>query len=75
MHCNGKCLLMKKIQSEQKKEQKNPELKGENKHEVVLLTESTSPHSGQPQRNTYYAQLCIGNVVHQSHSIFHPPCV
>src|SRR5215831_7126919 len=31
MHCNGKCQMMKKIKAEEKKEQKNPERKAENR--------------------------------------------
>src|ERR1700754_2917517 len=42
MNCNGQCLLMKKIQAEENKEQKNPELKLENKNEVYFVTKYSS---------------------------------
>ncbi len=34
LHCNGKCQMMKKMKAEEKKEQDNPERKGENKIDV-----------------------------------------
>lgn len=34
MNCNGKCVMMKKLLAEEEKQQKNPELKLENKVEV-----------------------------------------
>ncbi len=39
MECHGQCQMMKKIKQEEKKEQKNPERKLENKNEAFVLTD------------------------------------
>ena len=74
MNCNGQCVLMKKIQAEQKKEQKNPELKLENKNEVFYLSKTgfnylqlVSYRLNFPPINT------IGVSVDRSSTIFRPP--
>ncbi len=40
MNCNGQCLLMKKIQEKENAQQKNPELKLENKNQVYIPLEN-----------------------------------
>ena len=74
MNCHGQCVLMKKIQAEQHKEQKNPELKLENKIEVYILSRinfDCATVSGAP---AIYPQLKnTGSSVDHSSMIFRPP--
>lgn len=74
LHCDGHCLLAKKLQQAEKKEQHNPDLKGENKQEVVssksfypviatATIEPVTPH---------YA-FNKGKPVDFAEDFFHPP--
>jgi hypothetical protein len=76
MHCDGKCLLMKKIEAQEKKENgQAPEMKYAGKIEV-LSSKSFFVQSFSLQiiKDTYY---CIpadtGGPVDQPSSVFHPP--
>lgn len=73
MNCNGKCVLMKKILAEQRKEQKNPELKIENKFEVFLVADyfQNRDNFGENIKN-FLPLPFIGQVVDRSSYIFHP---
>lgn len=74
MNCNGQCLLMKKIQAEQNKEQKNPELKLENKNEVFFATKYSSFISQLiPTSISYAIEKSIGSPSDFSSFIFRPP--
>jgi hypothetical protein len=77
MHCNGKCQMMKKIQTEEKKDQENPERRGENKNEITLssrscfLSISTFPiRTAKIPKTTSYI---VGHILDRSLDIFHPP--
>lgn len=74
MNCNGQCVLMKKIEAQQTKEQKNPELKLENKHEVFFITRNSFlyPALAMPQLN-YPVARSTGRTADFSSSIFRPP--
>lgn len=74
LHCDGHCLLAKKLQAAEKKEQHNPESKLENKQEVVSsrsfypvlisnIVETITPH--------YAANN--GKPVDIAADFFHPP--
>ena len=77
MHCKGKCQLMKKIQEQEKNQQKAPEMKLENKNEVIssksyfifFQTESNK-HS-----NSFDSFFITARLIDRSFAIFHPPIV
>ena len=74
LHCDGHCLLAKKLQQAEKKEQRNPDLKGENKQEVVssrsfypvIVTTTIEPVT------PHYA-FNKGKPVDFAEDFFHPP--
>ena len=75
LHCNGKCQMIKKIKSEEKKEQQNPERR-DNKNEIVLYI--TSPdlirHSfTYKQRVTAYSFLSDNKEIKMPRSLLRPP--
>lgn len=74
LHCDGHCLLAKKLQAAEKKEQRNPESKLENKQEVVssrsyypvlvyTTVATTTPHFA----------INNGKPVDIATDFFHPP--
>lgn len=74
MNCNGQCLLMKKIQAEQTKEQKNPELKLENKNEVyALMKNAFASHVISAVIDAYPLIGSIGHPADFSSAVFRPP--
>jgi hypothetical protein len=77
MHCNGQCQLMKKLQQAEKKDQENPERKGETKGEVILSSRSffTITHEipALSISQSVYPQLTDRYSFNVSSSIFHPP--
>ena len=76
MHCDGKCLLMKKIEAQEKKENgQAPEMKYAGKIEV-LSSKSFFVQSFSLQiiKDTYYRiPADTGTPVDQPSSVFHPP--
>ncbi|RZS72247.1 hypothetical protein EV199_4163 [Pseudobacter ginsenosidimutans] len=74
LHCDGHCLLAKKLQQAEKKEQRNPDLKGENKQEVVssksfypvIATTTIEPVTPHNSFNK-------GKPVDFAEDFFHPP--
>jgi hypothetical protein len=73
MNCNGKCLLMKKLKEEEKKDQQAPARKLENKIDLIAgrsfvvlpaISESKKEHI-----SNYTGNLLTGH----SNTIFHPP--
>ena len=76
LHCNGHCQMVKKIDSETKKDQNNPDRKAENKLEIIS-SKSFYPSIATvtEQTKTTYLILNTGKPVHRSASIFNPPCV
>lgn len=50
-HCNGKCLLMKKMQEEENKDKQYPLRKNENKNQVLYF--STNQYSDQLMSNSF----------------------
>jgi hypothetical protein len=75
LHCNGQCVLAKKLQQQERKEQQNPELKLQNKSEVsssrsFFITNLASLLPGY----TSYILLSDRSTIDRSFSIFHPPC-
>jgi hypothetical protein len=74
MNCNGKCLLMKKISEQEKKEQKNTELKLENKNEVFFFPKYEVSHKNyEPEFQEKPTIPVMGPVTDRSLSVFRPP--
>lgn len=74
MNCNGQCVLMKKFLAAQKKEQKNPELKFENKNEVYYLSKSGFNYLRLTDSRLDFPRLkTIGFSIDRSSAIFRPP--
>ena len=78
MHCDGKCLLMKKIAAQEKKEDgQAPEMKYAGKIEV-LSSKSFFVQSCSLQIIKdiyYYIPVNAGVPVDQPSSVFHPPAI
>ena len=75
MKCNGKCQLSKRLMSQEKKDQQNPERKAENKQEDISSRSFYSSLSAIGSSNTVLWQKSrdYGKPVHRSFSVFHPP--
>ena len=76
IHCNGKCQMMKKLQQEEKKDQENPNRKGENKNEIILSTKSfyiTVPNYNIHFIKKVYPTLKSPKETDRSFEVFHPP--
>ena len=77
MHCNGKCGMIKKLQQEEKKDQENPERKGENKNEIILYTKSF--FASVPTQYLIVTKTkkllpsSDGKSIDRTFDIFHPP--
>lgn len=75
MHCNGKCQMMKKLQQEEKKDQQDPDRKGENKLNVLSSKSfftSVLFHKVHFVKRTYPI-LQVAKETKRSFEIFHPP--
>lgn len=75
MHCNGKCLLMKKIKEQQEKEQgQTPELKLAAKFEIISPRSffSITPLNAERKNLTFLIHT-IGSPIDRPTSLFHPP--
>ena len=74
MHCNGKCQMMKKLQAEEKKEQKNEDRKAAYKYEVLssrsFFSNITHPVLISKLNFSLYKEADLSAI---SRSIFHPP--
>lgn len=77
LNCNGQCILMKKLQKEENRDQKNPERKAENKTELPSSTKSFFCIKLVPAETALIIKkgmlISTGNIVDQSFDIFHPP--
>lgn len=77
LHCNGKCGMIKKLQQEEKKDQENPERKGENKNEIILYTKSF--FASVPTQYLIVTKTkkllpsSDGKSIDRTFDIFHPP--
>lgn len=75
MNCKGECQMMKKLAQEEKKDQKNPERKLENKNEITLSSKSFYPelafYAFSPK--PIYFQILPDPTVKMPRSIFRPP--
>ena len=75
MHCNGKCLLKKKLQREENDKQ-NPESNTENKNQVSLFSRSyfaSLSHVETPGFTIEYPRINGDKERKMPRSLFHPP--
>jgi hypothetical protein len=76
LHCNGKCLLAKKLKQEEKRDQQNPGRKLESKSEVIsccsVLAANLSFFSTNKHHYCIYSEK---DTIDFSFSFFHPPSV
>jgi hypothetical protein len=75
MHCNGKCQMIKKIQQEEKKDQQDPDRKGENKFNILLSKTFLTivPFCGTHFIKKRYPISPAAKETKRSFEIFHPP--
>lgn len=74
LECNGQCQLMKKLEQQRKEEQKFPELKLENKTEVVCFhTFFPANLSINNDTKPDYFTLSDTRTFDQPSVVFHPP--
>jgi hypothetical protein len=75
LHCDGKCVLAKKLKQEQKKDQQTPERKMQGKEEVVSSRSFFTANLLQlASGNIIYPVSSNSTIVDRSADIFHPPC-
>jgi hypothetical protein len=77
MHCNGHCVLMKKLKDQETKDQQTPERKSENKSEIIsagsfYTTPDVLSIQKVPLMFLAYQETTL---LKQPGSIFHPPNV
>lgn len=74
LHCDGKCVLAKKLKQEESKGQQNPELKLSIKNEVLSSKSFFLYPFLQEQASTKnYFIVSDNRTFDSSPSIFHPP--
>jgi len=77
LHCDGQCLLMKKMQKADKKDLPSPEKKLEWKIEVLSRKSFYTPldHAAIRTDVSFFVPLSTGLPIDIPHSFFHPPAV
>jgi hypothetical protein len=74
MHCNGQCVLMKKLKEQETKEQQAPERKSAGKSEVISSASFCDlrdvPSIQQP---IHFHSFSNASLLKMPRSIFHPP--
>jgi len=75
LHCNGRCVLAKKLKQEEKKDQQNPERKLENKVEVFSWQQVSINILPLRASHSHYANYAAISLADLSFPIFHPPSV
>jgi hypothetical protein len=75
LHCNGKCQVMKQMKNEEKKDQQNPERKGDNKNEIVSSKSFFASYafSVTSIKNKVFYHYTQELSVAETEDIFHPP--
>ena len=75
LHCNGKCVLAKKLKQEEKKDQQNPERKLENRTEAFFSSHVEIEIPVSSVSDSYYSNYPDAQLTDLSFPIFHPPSV
>jgi hypothetical protein len=75
LHCNGQCILMKKLQKADKKEAQSPEKKIEWKYEVISRKTfySRVSSTGISLLRKYFIPRSTGMPIGYPQTFFHPP--
>jgi hypothetical protein len=73
LHCNGKCILARKLRQEEKKDQQNPERKLENRLEVFCCSHIAIAIPAYSVSRVYDSNYPDAKLTVLSSSIFHPP--
>ena len=75
LRCMGKCVVMKKLAEEEKKDQQNPERRMELKNELIFLSSFSDLFSSLtfPQNTLYNIFSPAAKPLDIPSSIFHPP--
>jgi hypothetical protein len=73
LHCNGKCILAKKLRQEEKKDQQNPERKLENRTEVFWCSLIQVNIPVFPIMSSYGSDYPAASLIDRSFPVFHPP--
>jgi hypothetical protein len=75
LHCDGKCVLAKKLKQEQKDDQQSPERKMQGKEEVVSSRSFFTASIIQiTAGSNAYIVPSDKTIIDRSFDIFHPPC-
>lgn len=79
LQCKGKCQMLKKLKQEEKKEEQNPDRKGEHKNEIPLSSKSFFTAFNFIgfiiKSNKKIPHYLTGKGSAPVFPIFHPPCV
>ena len=76
MRCAGKCQMMKKLHSEEKKDDQYPQRRAENKDETTLSSKSFFCILSIPEKKlppAIYVEPAAGKEIKIPRSVFHPP--
>lgn len=73
LHCNGQCILAKKLRQQEKKDQENPERKLENKVEVFCCSTVDIDVPAISISPTYYSDQPDTGLSDLRFAVFHPP--
>jgi hypothetical protein len=74
LHCNGKCILAKKLRQEEKRDQQNPGRKFDNKSDVFWCSHMVIDVPACSVSHQYISNYPDAKLTNLSFSIFHPPC-
>ena len=75
LHCDGKCILAKKLKQDEKKDQQNPERKLENRVEFFCWSSIAIDIPAYLFSHPYYSSAPDTKLTDLASSIFHPPSV
>jgi hypothetical protein len=77
LRCKGKCQMLSKLKQEEKKDQNNPDRKGEKKDvtpQYINTTANVVVLSNISFSSAYPPQINDLTIVHKSFATFRPPC-
>ncbi|MFI5132750.1 MAG: hypothetical protein ACHQEB_00365 [Chitinophagales bacterium] len=76
LHCNGKCILAKKLKQQENKDQQNPELKLSGKSEVFTSQSffiNTCLVQSSFDKSHFFSS--DNGTIDATITVFHPPCI
>jgi len=77
LHCNGQCVLAKKIKEQESKEQGSSERKLQNKSDLTAdsLPDTFAGISLAEPQSIHFESAAGAALLRRPYSIFHPPCI